>query len=149
MRQHGLGMMPTWQRWFVITSFATCSISGLAFLVGHEFRLSSNLLGSHSVLAMHGIASALALMALGTVMPFHLKAGLKSKKNLYSGIIQLFVLALLIMTGLLLYYGPEEIHDLSKVSHWLIGLSFIPLFFIHLLKHAGRLMAKVSGRLQS
>ena len=95
MRKHGLGKMPIWQRWFTITSLSICSLSGIAFLVGHEFHISKAVLGNHSVLALHGIAAALALIAFGAVMPFHIKAGLKAKKNLISGISQLTILAIL------------------------------------------------------
>jgi len=81
MRKHGLGKMPVWQRWFTITSLSICSLSGIALLVGHEFHISKTILGNHLVLALHGIAAAFALMAFGAVMPFHIKAGLKAKKE--------------------------------------------------------------------
>ncbi|QWE31569.1 hypothetical protein [Polynucleobacter sp. Adler-ghost] len=133
MRKHGLGKMPVWQRWFTITSLSICSLSGIAFLVGHEFHISKTILGNHSVLAVHGIAAAFALMAFGAVMPFHIKAGLKAKKNLISGISQLTILAILVITGLLLYYGPEESHEASELIHWVLGLIFVGFFVFHII----------------
>ena len=133
MRKHGLGKMPIWQRWFTITSLSICSLSGIAFLVGHEFHISKAVLGNHSVLALHGIAAALALIAFGAVMPFHIKAGLKAKKNLISGISQLTILAILVITGLLLYYGPEESHEASELIHWVLGLIFVGFFVFHII----------------
>ena len=133
MRKHGLGKMPVWQRWFTITSLSICSLSGIAFLVGHEFHISKTTLGNHSVLALHGIAAAFALMAFGAVMPFHIKAGLKAKKNLISGISQLTILAILVITGLLLYYGPEESHEASELIHWVLGLIFVGFFVFHII----------------
>jgi purine-cytosine permease-like protein len=132
MRKYGLGKMPAWQRWFTISTLIICSISGIAFLMGHEFQISRQTLGAHSVLALHGIASALALIAFGAVMPFHIKAGLKAWKNLISGISQLLFLAILVITALLLYYGPEELHDGSKLVHWVLGLVFFIIFIFHI-----------------
>jgi purine-cytosine permease-like protein len=132
MRKHGLGKMPTWQRWLTISSLIICSISGIAFLMGHEFQISRQTLGNHSVLALHGIASALALIAFGTILPFHIKVGLKAWKNLISGVSQLLFLAILVITALLLYYGPEELHDASKLVHWALGLVFFIIFIFHI-----------------
>ena len=131
MRKHGLGKMPLWQRWFTISTLSICSISGIAFLMGHEFQISRQTLGSHSVLALHGITSALALIAFGAVLPFHIKAGLKAWKNLISGISQLLFLAILVISALFLYYGPEELHDGSKLVHWVLGLVFFINFIFH------------------
>jgi len=124
--------MPPWQRWFTIFTLIICSISGIAFLMGHEFQLSRQTLGDHSVLALHGITSALTLIAFGTVLPFHIKAGLKAWENLISGISQLLFLAILVITALLLYYGPEELHDGSKLVHWVLGLVFFIIFAFHI-----------------
>jgi hypothetical protein len=136
MRKHGLGKMPGWQRWFTILSLTICSLSGIAFLLGHEFRISKAMLGDHSVLALHGIAAAIALMAFGTVMPFHIKAGLKARKNLISGISQLAILATLVTTALLLYYGPEEWHEGSELTHWVLGLAFFGFFVFHVVNYS-------------
>ena len=99
--------------------------------MGHEFQISRQTLGSHSVLALHGITSALALIAFGAVLPFHIKAGLKAWKNLISGISQLLFLAILVISALFLYYGPEELHDGSKLVHWVLGLVFFIIFIFH------------------
>ena len=76
-----LGKMPTWQKHFVQIAILSCSLTGLVYLLGHEFHIKRALLGTHSVLAWHGIAAVLASIALGSVLPFHLKAGLKSKRK--------------------------------------------------------------------
>ena len=131
MSKHGLGKLPNWQRWFTISSFMLCSISGIAFLVGHEFHIARPTLGTHSILVLHGVTSALALMAFGSILPCHLKAGLKARKNLYSGLLQLAFLIILIVTALLLYYGPEEWRDGSILMHWVIGLLFFGIFLLH------------------
>ena len=126
-----LGRMPQWQKWFVMLGILSCSLSGSVYLVGHEFQIQRSILGSHNILALHGVAAMLAMLALGSVLPFHLKAGLKSKRKWLSGLGQLSFLASLIITGALLYYGPEGIRDTVVNLHWMIGLAFFVIFLLH------------------
>ena len=123
--------MPAWQRYFVLVGMLGCSLTGTAYLLGHEFHIQRAILGSHSVLMWHGIAAMLATLALGSVLPFHLKAGLKSKKKLWSGLSQLIFLTTLLISGALLYYGPAEIRDTVIATHWMTGLAFFAIFLLH------------------
>ena len=126
-----LGKMPTWQRSFVIGGMLVCSISGSLYLIGHEFQIQRSTLGNHNILAAHGIFAMIATLALGSVLPFHLKAGLKSKKKWVSGFSQLSFLAILLTTGALLYYGPVEIREDVVIIHWVVGLIFFAIFLLH------------------
>ncbi len=126
-----LGKMPAWQRQFVLISMLSCSLTGSAYLLGHEFHIERTVLGTHSILIWHGIAAMLATMAIGSVLPFHLKAGLKSKRKIWSGLSQLAFLITLLVSGALLYYGPEEIRDIVINTHWVIGLAFFLIFLLH------------------
>lgn len=130
-RMSRLGKMPNWQRKFVIVGMMTCSITGLMYLLGHQFQIQRNTLGTHSILAAHGIAALLATLALGSVLPFHIKAGYKSNRKRLSGFSQLCFLAVLLVTSALLYYGPEEIRDVTVDTHWMTGLLFFAIFLLH------------------
>jgi hypothetical protein len=126
-----LGKMPSWQRSFVIYGMMTCTITGLMYLLGHQFYFQRSFLGAHSILAAHGVAAMLASLALGSVLPFHIKAGYKSRRQLWSGFSQLGFLAVLLISGALLYYGPEEIRDGVIDTHWIVGLLFSVIFVWH------------------
>ena len=126
-----LGKMPGWQRSFVISGMLACSMTGITYLLGHEFQIQRAALGSHSILAAHGIAAMFATLALGSVLPFHIKAGYKSNRKRWSGFSQLSFLAVLIVTSALLYYGPEEIRDITVDTHWMTGLLFFAIFLLH------------------
>ena len=126
-----LGKMPGWQRTFVICGMMTCSITGLMYLLGHQFQIQRTTLGTHSILAAHGIAAMLAILSLGSVLPFHLKAGYKSHKKRWSGFSQLSFLTVLLVTSALLYYGPEEIRNITVDTHWITGLLFFSIFIFH------------------
>jgi hypothetical protein len=126
-----LGKMPNWQRSLVIYGMLTCSITGLVYLAGHQFQIQRAILGTHSILAAHGIAAMLATLALGSVLPFHIKAGYKSKRQWWSGFSQLGFLAVLVISGALLYYGPEGIRDSVISTHWIVGTLFFTIFVFH------------------
>jgi hypothetical protein len=108
-----------------------CSITGRVYLLGQEFHIERAILGTHSVLAWHALTAILATLALGSVLPFHLKAGLKSKRKLWSGLSQLAFLAILLISGALLYYGPAEIRDEVIATHWMMGIVFFAIFLLH------------------
>jgi hypothetical protein len=114
-----------------------CSITGSLFLLGHEFQIQRSIFGNHNVLAAHGIFAMLATLALGSVLPFHLKAGFKSKKKWLSGFSQLSFLAVLLSTGALLYYGPAEMRDSVVITHWVVGLLFFFIFLLHGIVRSG------------
>jgi hypothetical protein len=129
-----LGKMPGWQRTFVICGMMTCSLTGLMYLLGHQFQIQRSTLGHHSVLAAHGVAAMLATLAFGSVLPFHIKVGYKSRRQLWSGFSQLGLLAALLASGALLYYGPEEIRDGVIDTHWVVGILFFAIFILHAFK---------------
>jgi len=133
-----LGKMPGWQKSFVICGMVTCSITGLLYLLGHQFHIQRAILGKHHILVAHGVAAMLATLALGSVLTFHIKAGYKSKNQWISGFSQLSFLAVLFISGALLYYGPEEIRDSVIDTHWITGLIFFAIFLIHSMKRTWR-----------
>ena len=141
-----LGKMPAWQRAFVISSMLSCSITGTMYLLGHEFHIERKLLGSHKLLAIHGLTAMLASIALGSVLPFHLKAGYQSARKWLSGFTQLGLLVILLITGGFLYYGPLEFRDSAIMLHWLAGLSFFSIFIIHCLFKRSKPIGKTQSK---
>lgn len=126
--------MPRWQRILTWGCVSICSLSGVAYWVGHMFGMLSPWTESHFLLSVHGTSAAWVIFVLGTVFTVHIRAGLSAKTSLYSGFFQLFVLVLLITTGILLYYGSEELREATILCHWLLGLGFIPVFGYHAFK---------------
>lgn len=126
-----LGKMPSWQRRFVLLAMISCSLTGIAYLLGHAFSVYKGLLGQHSVLAWHGISALLATIALGSVLPVHIKAGFHAKRKRISGFSQLGLLSILWASGVLLYYGPESSREATILIHWIAGNIFFAIFFIH------------------
>ena len=128
-----LGKMPTWQRYFVISSICLCSITGLMYLLVNDFHLTPLIFRPYTILSWHGLTAIAASMALGSVLTVHLKAGLKAKQQMVSGLGQLVSLLALILTAALLYYGPAELREHAITAHWMIGILFLGFFLGHML----------------
>ena len=126
-----LGKMPGWQAWLVIVGMLSCSITGSLYLLGHQWQIERALFANHTVLASHGLSAMLATLALGSVLPFHIKAGFQSGRKRISGFSQLAFLMVLLASGGLLYYGPEEVRDAVINLHWVVGLAFFAIFIFH------------------
>ncbi len=133
-----LGKMPSWQRLFLICAMMACSITGLIYLLGHQFEIQRPTLGSHRILAAHGITAILATLAFGSVLPFHIKAGYQSQRQWWSGFSQVGLLTTLIISAALLYYGPVEIREITIHLHWIVGLIFMTIFVVHVFIRLGR-----------
>lgn len=129
-----LGKMPHWQKWFVILGIISCSLSGVIYHIGHQLQIYRAVLGSHPILMLHGVGAMLATLALGSTLPFHIKAGLQSKRRWVSGISQLSFLGLLMITGALLYYGSEDLREFAINLHWGIGVLFFSIFILHIIR---------------
>lgn len=141
-----LGKMPIWQKAFVISSMLSCAITGTIYLLGHEFDIERSLLGHHKILAMHGLTAIIASIALGSVLPFHLKAGYQSARKRLSGFTQIGFLVILLITGGFLYYGPVEFRDSAIMLHWLTGLLFFSIFITHCLFKRSKPISKTQSK---
>jgi len=133
-----LGRMPVWQRYFVISSIGLCSVTGLLFLLVTNLQPSLLFIRPHTILSWHGITAMTTSIALGSVLTVHLKAGIKAKRQVFSGLSQLTCLLALILTAALLYYGPAELRDDAITAHWVIGIFFLSLFLSHAFHASGK-----------
>lgn len=127
--------LPFWQSFSTHTIFLICAISGVLYLLAHEFEIKALAIENHSILITHGFSAYFFVLLFGAVMPTHIKAGWKSKRNKISGSLMVIVMALLLLSGLFLYYG-DETRDAALWVHWVIGGGLVVLFPFHLL--AGR-----------
>lgn len=126
------GRLPGWQRIPTHLVFAICAISGVLFFLRHELHLEIPGVETHSYLVMHGVSAAFALLAIGAILPGHLRVAWIARRNRISGIAMLLVMALLMLSGLMLYYGSEEIRDATVLTHWIVGGAVIAAFPLHL-----------------
>jgi hypothetical protein len=128
-----VGHLPRWQRQATHLIFAVCAVSGVAFFLKHEMAFALWDVAARSLLVTHGISAAFALLAFGAVMPGHIRSAWNARRNRGSGIAMITVLAALMLSGLLLYYGDEDWHDAVLWSHWITGFAAVLAFPLHLI----------------
>ncbi len=135
-----VGHLPRWQRLTTHLVFTICALSGLAFLLKREFGFMLWDIAARQFLVWHGISAAFALLAFGAVLPGHIRGAWNLKRNRSSGMAMLIVMATLMLSGLLLYYGDEEWHSGVLWAHWIIGGIAFAAFPLHLIlgQHANR-----------
>jgi hypothetical protein len=102
-------------------------------LIGTELLTAPSIYADRQVITTHGISACLTVFLFGTISMGHIRLGWILGKNKSTGIGNVFTLSLLILTGLGLYYGSEEIRDLVVLLHWLAGFGFIVVLILHLL----------------
>lgn len=127
--------LPFWQSFCTHAIFLICAISGVLYLLSHEFEIKPLVVENHSILVAHGFSAYFFALLFGAVMPTHIKAGWKSKRNKISGSLMVLVMSLLLLSGLFLYYG-DETREAALWVHWLIGGGLVGLFPFHFI--AGR-----------
>ena len=125
--------MPFWQSFSTHLIFIICAISGVLYLLAHEFEIKALWLENHSILIVHGFAAYFFTLLFGAVIPNHIKAGWKNKRNRISGGLMVAVISLLLLSGLYLYYG-DQTRDVALWVHWVIGCGLVLLFPFHFIR---------------
>lgn len=127
-----IGTLPRWQRVSSHIVFSVCALAGVGYLLAHELRWEVLAGQGRVLLTAHGVSAYLAMLMFGSVMPLHIRAAWNADKNRGSGIVMTAVLASLAVSGLLLYYGSEEIHDTVLWTHWILGGLMIVALPLHI-----------------
>lgn len=125
--------LPFWQSFSTHAIFLICAISGVLYLLAHEFEMKALRVENHSILIVHGFAAYFFVLLFGAVMPTHIKAGWKNKRNRLSGGLMVAAMALLLVSGLFLYYG-DVTRDAALWVHWVIGCGLVLLFPLHFIR---------------
>lgn len=126
-----VGRLPGWQRWTTHLILLVCALSGVGYFAMHEQGVAFGALAPHTVLVWHGASSAFALLAFGAVLPGHVRAAWNGRRHRVSGTLMLAVMALLMGSGLLLYYGDEEWREPVLWLHWGTGFAAVAVFVLH------------------
>ena len=134
-RRSRVAHLPAWQLISSHTIFLICASSGIFYLLGHEFEIMPLAIENHIILIAHGISAYLFVLLFGAVLPTHIKAAWKAKRNRISGGLMITVMSLLLISGLFLYYA-DETRDAALWVHWIIGGGLVLLFPFHFI--AGR-----------
>lgn len=141
------GRLMPWQRGLVYGAGALMLVSGALWLLFHfalpvqtEFGLRPHPL-EYQWLRLHGASAMLGLVALGSLLPTHIKRAWEARKNRAAGAVMLALVATLVASGYLLYYfASESSRDWISALHWGLGLAAAPALGWHVV--AGRMLRR-------
>lgn len=122
-----------WQKSAVYVTAAAVGGSGLIWFVAHDLIDNESTDITRALLTMHGVASYALLVALGSLLPLHVRSGWRHRRNILTGLATLAMMVILGATALVLYYGSEETHAAARWIHLGFGLFSVVLLPIHAL----------------
>lgn len=130
--------LPRWQKRALYTSFTLLATAGLCWLVFEYFvRIEGEFGPEHSpwqakVLMIHGFACFTFLVAIGAMLPVHVRLGLLGKRSRKSGYATGAIVLFMALTGYGLYYIPDDIiRGWASTIHWIGGLTSIATISSH------------------
>lgn len=125
-----------WQIWLLTLSGTALWLSGGAWLLLHYFGQIESEFGPETnplepwMLRLHGAALIPALLGFGALFVVHIPKGWKNRRQRLIGIGLTTLVALLILSGYLLYYAwDDDLRGLVSLIHWAVGLG-VPIIFI-------------------
>jgi hypothetical protein len=119
----------SWLRRLLYGTLATLLATGAAW-----WLLDERAAARPSLLALHGLAAMLSLLALGAVAVLHVRESWRRRRNRWSGALVAACLTLLVITAFALYYaGQETLREMASVAHLAAGLALPLLLVAHLL----------------
>lgn len=84
------------------------------------------------MMKVHGFVMIPALLAIGGMLVAHIPKGWNHTRQRVAGITLCAVLAVLVVSGYMLYYvGDEALREWSSLMHWTIGLGLPGVFLWH------------------
>jgi hypothetical protein len=129
-----------WQRILVYGSLSVVALSGLMWWFLHDFISDEPDSLQRLLLVTHGVSAFAALVAFGSVLPMHVRAGWRDRKNLTTGLSVIAGMMVLSITALMLYYGGEESRFWVRWSHIGFGLLCLAVFPLHIVRgHRARI----------
>lgn len=120
-------VLPARHERLIYLAFAFLVLSGLAWL-GGRYGLRIDPEFPHPLetwaLRLHGAATMLGLLAVGSVLPQHVRYAWRARRNRVSGMVVLSLLGGLTITSYGLYYAADEtLRPWVSLGHWTVGLT--------------------------
>lgn len=137
---HGPLRLPRWQLQVVYWSFGLLSASGLLWLAIHGLALMDAPQDHDGLplptpakawaMRLHAASALAAFLALGSLLPVHVRIGWLRHRNRASGTVNLLSFSLLALTGYALWYASEGFwKEWSTWVHWGFGVA-MPLALV-------------------
>jgi len=124
-------------------------VSGAVWLIFHYFVETTDGFGfsaPHPLekwwLILHSLFAVGAIWVFGVLWPNHIKKGWTLAARRATGGSMFIMIVWLMGSGVALYYiGSDSWRSWTSLSHWIIGLSALGVFIVHLLTRKRRTQA--------
>jgi hypothetical protein len=130
--------LPAWQKALIYTSFTLLASAGVSWLIFENLiRIEGEFGPERSpwqpwMLTVHGLGCFAFLVAIGTMLPVHVRLGLIGKRSRRSGIATAMIALFMAITGYGLYYIADDgVREWTSTIHWIGGLTTIALLGSH------------------
>jgi MFS family permease len=129
--------LPAWQETTLLAVLAGLVVSGAVWLIYHHLVPARADMGTHPAeawsLRLHGGLAMAVLVLVGMLLASHVLPAWRRRLNRGSGGVMLGTMAMLTITGYLLYYaGSPLLRDAVSVLHWGLGLAVPALLALHM-----------------
>lgn len=130
--------LASWQIWLLTLSGGGLWLSGAAWLLLHYYGQREGEFGPEMnplepwMMKAHGLVLIPVLLGIGGMFVAHIPKGWTHMRQRVAGIALCAVLALLILSGYMLYYaGGEDLRIWTSLVHWVVGLGLPVIFLWH------------------
>lgn len=120
-----------WQKTAVFSTVIAVGLSGLSWFILHDVAGEEWSDNVHVLLTLHGVSSYALLVAVGSLLPLHVRSGWRRGRNIFTGFSVTATMVILSVTALMLYYGGEETQAVAKWLHVVFGFGCFLLFPAH------------------
>lgn len=138
MKRRGIQLSPRHKRWFYAVA-VTLFLSGAAWVLfgwlAERDEARAEWLRSLKpwALQLHGAAAMALLVALGILIPLHIRRAWQARRNRTNGAFFVTVTALLVATGYGLYYfGDDRWRSAASWIHLILGFAAPVLLALHI-----------------
>lgn len=138
MKRRGIQLSPRHKRWFYAMS-VTLFLSGAAWVwfgwLAERDETRTELFRSLKswTLKLHGAAAMAFLVALGILIPTHIKRAWQARRNRTTGFFLVTVMGVLVATGYGLYYfGDDRWRSAASWIHLILGFAAPALLGLHI-----------------
>jgi hypothetical protein len=120
-----------WQKLAIFSTTGAVGFSGLLWFLLHDVLSDEPSDITRLLLMVHGASSYALLVAIGSLLPFHVRSGWRRRRNLVTGLTATGAVAILGVTALVLYYGDEDMRAPARWLHLMVGLACFAVFPVH------------------
>ncbi|MBS0432831.1 MAG: hypothetical protein JSS21_10580 [Proteobacteria bacterium] len=121
-----------WHYYALLIAFLGVAISGVLWSLLYDALGREPGDFSRTLMQWHGAFAMLSLLAIGAMLPQHVRFAWHAARNRWSGTTMLLAAAALVVTGYGLYYADESLRDWSKWIHLGIGIGAIAALPLHI-----------------